>query len=142
MPEVCPEAPAALEGLVLPMRGRRGSPPHRQAGMVGHSPHAGQAWGPAAGVLRTMVEIAAPGGEVGTPRLPPFPPPLQTVAQTVPGPCGGDALQQQCIPRWQEAAHWRHGGVWVNSVGSGEGRDAALATPGQRTNLDDRGGLP
>ena len=123
------------------MIGRIVSQTYRQAGMVGKSHHAVHELGPAAVVFRTIVEIDDQGGDVGKPVMHPFPPPPQTVDQTVTGHFGGDTIQKQFIPRWQEDAHWGHGGVWVKVVVSGDGRDAALATPSKRTDFDDRFGI-
>src|SRR5262249_30524886 len=99
------------------------------------------ALGPAAVVLRTIVEMNDQGREVGKPVRHSFPPPPQTIDQTVTGHCGGDAIQKQFIERWQEDAHWGHGGGWVQVVVSGDSRDAALATAGKRTDFDARFGI-
>ena len=76
---------------------------------------------------RTRIEIDDQGSEVGKPLLPHFPPPPQTIDQTVTAHFGGDAPQKQFLQRWQEDAHGGHGGVWVKVVVSGDGQDAALA---------------
>ena len=80
------------------MIGRRVSQTHRQAGMVDKIHHALHALCPAAVVLRTRIEIDDQGSEVGKPLLPHFPPPPQTIDQTVTAHFGGDAIQKTVPP--------------------------------------------
>src|SRR5262249_419101 len=105
---------------ILNMIGRIGRQTSRQAGVVGKIPHALHELGPAAVVLRPIVEINNQGRKVGKPVRHHFPPPPQTIDQTVTGHFGGDTIQKQFIQRWQENAHWGYGGVWVKVVVSGD----------------------
>src|SRR5262249_18170148 len=107
-------------------------------GVVGNIHQALHAWCPAAVVLWTIVEIDDQGREVGRPVRHHVPPPPQTIDQTVTGHFGADTIQKPFIPRWQEEAHWGHGGVWVKVVVSGDSQDAARATAGKRTDFDAR----
>ena len=135
------DTPAALDRIVLTMRGRIGGQTHRYAGVLDKIHEAPHALCPSAMVLRTLIESDDQGREVGKPIVHHVPPPPQTIDQPVTGHCGGDAIQKQFISRWQEDAHWGHGGVWVKVVVSGDGRDTALATPGKRTDFDGRLGI-
>ena len=137
----CYRAPGATFPQRSTMIGRIISQTYRQAGVVGKIHHALHELCPAAVVLRPIVEINDQGREVGKPVRHPFPPPPQTIDQTVTGHFGGDAIQKQFIQRWQEDAHWGHGGVWVKVVVSSDRRDAALATAGTRTDFDARFGI-
>jgi hypothetical protein len=132
---------AALDRIVLTMRGWIGGQTHRQAGVLGkiHStPH--ELW-PSAMVLWAIIQVDDQGGDVGKPIIYHFPPSPQTIDQTVTRHFGGNPIQKQFIQRWQGDAHGGHGRVWVKVVVGGNGRDTALATPGKRTDFDGRLGI-
>jgi len=137
-----PEAPATLQRLGLTLGGRRGSPTSCHAGMGGTIHQAPHALGPSTLVLRALLQVENPGRNGGKPIVDSLPPPQATIAPTVTGSFGGAPRPPQVSQRRQGETHGRHGGLWVQGVLGSHRRDAALATPRTRPDVDGRLGLP